>query len=336
MANKKRYFPLKISILFFVAGGLALLGIATHFMPVTDGIMAGRLIGKDGHSYMLDPNNFVLTNGCVVAMLFGIFSGGANIVWAITCFCRAKTAGILGLISTALYAPIAIFWFAVAVSNGTYAFKTPGGVTVVPFLMFALAIAYLAISVLQLLCRKALDKARYDKCHDPSDAPTETEIKKKQHAFIDGTAVCPKCGARMSVFRYRKAAIGNVSTSTDWASMKKTTRWTETTYAKGSGYMCRECYKKRQLIFWLIFGTIFLGLVALIVVGAILQIQWMWITGAGIIVLTLIFSYSKSGRELFDLFSFITCKLSPEQEFIHYMIVDHPELFNKNDRIYPD
>lgn len=332
MGNKKRYFPLKISILFFVAGGLALLGIALHFMPVTDGIMAARMLGKDGHSYILEPNNI----GINIGIELGVFGGGASIVWAIMCFCRAKPAGILGIISSVFYMPIGIFWFMVAVSNGTYAFKTPGGVTVVPFLMFALAIAYPVLSVFQLLSRKALDKARYDKCHDPSDAPTETEIKKKQHAFIDGTAVCPKCGARMSVFRYRKAAIGNVSTSTDWAAMKKTTRWTETTYGKGSGYMCRECYKKRQLIFWLIFGTIFLGLVALIVVGAILQIQWMWITGAGIIALTVIFSISKSGRELFDLFSFISCKLSPEQEFIHYMIVDHPELFNKNDRIYPE
>lgn len=157
-----------------------------------------------------------------------------------------------------------------------------------------------------------------------------SKSEKKQYTFLDGTTVCPACRKEMARFRYTLNSVSNVAVNqkTNWEQMKKTTTttWKERTYRSGKGYMCLHCYKKRQTVFWIIFSILCLALIACIVLGRVLSIQPLFIGGLGVLVVTLLFAYSKSGQELVDLKALIRRKINPDYEFLKRFAEEHRDL----------
>lgn len=154
--------------------------------------------------------------------------------------------------------------------------------------------------------------------------------EKKQYTYIDGTTVCPACGKEMDRFQYTLNSVSNVAVNqkTNWEQMKKTTTttWKERTYRSGKGYMCPHCYKKRQTVFWIVFSILCAALIACIVLGRVLSIQPLFIGGLGVLAVTLLFAYSKSGQELIDLKALFRRKVNPEHEFLAFFAKEHREL----------
>ena len=157
-----------------------------------------------------------------------------------------------------------------------------------------------------------------------------------QFTFIDGTTVCPKCKSQMKTFRYKKNAVSNVAVKNDWAAMKKITTWNEQTYGYGQGRMCMNCYKKRQVRFWVIIALFFAAMIACMILGAVLDITPLLVTGLGLIVLFFIFAGSKSGKELFDIWKAVSRYSRPAQEFVSRLVSEHNDQFGRNDMVYAE
>ncbi|MDI9497217.1 MAG: hypothetical protein QM270_01860 [Bacillota bacterium] len=156
---------------------------------------------------------------------------------------------------------------------------------------------------------------------------------KANRTFIDGTTVCPVCRAEMTCFQYDKNTISNARVKTDWQAWKKITSWTETTYGRGIGFMCLDCYKKRARRFWLVFGLLLLMLIAAIATGAVFSLKPLLYTGLGGLAVMLILFYSRDAKEFYDLEKAIRRHANPTQEFASRLVREHPDEFQRNDII---
>ena len=152
-------------------------------------------------------------------------------------------------------------------------------------------------------------------------------MSRRNYTFIDGTDICPKCGSRMAYFSYKKNAVSNAATKTDWAAMKKITTWTETTYGSGKGCMCLKCYGKRRGVFWAVSAIVAAAVIALAVIGIILPSKPLLLAGIGAAVVLVAFAGSKSGKELYDIGKAFDRYSKPSQEFVTRLVAEHPEQF---------